>query len=142
MRCPECRSTHIRKSSHRRGKPNPICVHYGRQFIDDYTVLQAVHPTTLNPVRLSPPSLEEIAQSPPNYGPEGHSRKGEGVIIRAKLTHRTGLLAGLQHKSRHFKEMTAGRLDFGCDVGGSVLLLNGIVMETINNLGLQVLADG
>lgn len=40
MQCPECKSTHIRKNGHRRGKQNHICVDCGRQFIDDYTSLR------------------------------------------------------------------------------------------------------
>jgi transposase-like protein len=40
MQCPECKSTHIRKNGHRRGKQNHICVDCGRQFIDDYTALR------------------------------------------------------------------------------------------------------
>lgn len=40
MQCPECKSTHIRKNGHRRGKQNHICVDCGRQFIDHYTALR------------------------------------------------------------------------------------------------------
>lgn len=40
MQCPECKSTHIRKNGHRRGKQNYICVDCGRQFIDYYTPAQ------------------------------------------------------------------------------------------------------
>ncbi len=36
MQCPECRSTHIRKNGHRKGKQNHICVDCHRQFINDY----------------------------------------------------------------------------------------------------------
>ena len=36
MQCPECKSTHIRKNGHKRGKQNHICVNCGRQFIDNY----------------------------------------------------------------------------------------------------------
>lgn len=40
MQCPECKSTHIRKNGHRRGKQNHICVDCGRQFIEHYTLRQ------------------------------------------------------------------------------------------------------
>jgi len=32
MQCPECKSTHIRKNGHKKGKQNHICVNCGRQF--------------------------------------------------------------------------------------------------------------
>ena len=36
MQCPECKSTHIRKNGHKKGKQNHICLNCGRQFIDNY----------------------------------------------------------------------------------------------------------
>lgn len=36
MECPECRSTHINKNGHKKGKQNYLCVSCGRQFIDTY----------------------------------------------------------------------------------------------------------
>ncbi len=36
MQCPECRSTHIRKNGHRKGKQYHICVNCRRQFIEEY----------------------------------------------------------------------------------------------------------
>lgn len=36
MQCPECKSTHINKNGHKKGKQNQICVDCGRQFIDSY----------------------------------------------------------------------------------------------------------
>ena len=38
MQYPECKSTHIRKNGHNKGKQNHICVTSGRQFIDDYNI--------------------------------------------------------------------------------------------------------
>jgi transposase-like protein len=38
MQCPECKSTHINKNGHKKGKQNYICVSCGRQFIDCYEV--------------------------------------------------------------------------------------------------------
>ncbi len=35
MECPDCKSTHIRKNGHRRGKQNHICVNCGRQFVSN-----------------------------------------------------------------------------------------------------------
>jgi len=40
MQCPDCRSTHIRKNGHRKGKQNHICADCHRQFIDDYRPYQ------------------------------------------------------------------------------------------------------
>ncbi len=42
MQCPECKSTHIRKNGHRRGKQNHICV--GFRAIER---VKGVHHTTL-----------------------------------------------------------------------------------------------
>lgn len=36
MKCPECKSTHIRKNGFRKSKQNHICVNCARQFITDY----------------------------------------------------------------------------------------------------------
>ncbi len=36
MECPECKSSHVNKNGHKRGKQNYICVDCGRQFIDCY----------------------------------------------------------------------------------------------------------
>ena len=36
MECPECKSSHVNKNGHKRGKRNYICVDCGRQFIDCY----------------------------------------------------------------------------------------------------------
>jgi transposase-like protein len=36
MQCPECKSSHINKNGHKKGKQNHICVDCGRQFIDSY----------------------------------------------------------------------------------------------------------
>jgi IS1 family transposase len=36
MQCPECKSTHINKNGHKKGKQNYICIKCKRQFIDDY----------------------------------------------------------------------------------------------------------
>jgi transposase-like protein len=36
MECPECRSTHIHKNGHKKGKQNYLCVDCRRQFIDCY----------------------------------------------------------------------------------------------------------
>jgi insertion element IS1 protein InsB len=36
MQCPECKSTHINKNGHKKGKQNYICIKGKRQFIDDY----------------------------------------------------------------------------------------------------------
>lgn len=36
MQCPECKSTHIRKNSIKKGKQNHICVDCCRQFIEQY----------------------------------------------------------------------------------------------------------
>jgi transposase-like protein len=36
MQCPECKSDHINKNGHKKGKQNYICVNCGRQFIDCY----------------------------------------------------------------------------------------------------------
>ena len=36
MKCPECKSTHVNKNGHKKGKQNYICVDCGRQFIDCY----------------------------------------------------------------------------------------------------------
>jgi len=35
MRCPECKSEHIRKNGIRRGKQNHICVNCDRQFVEN-----------------------------------------------------------------------------------------------------------
>ena len=35
MKCPECKSEHIRKNGMRRGKQNHICVNCGRQFVEN-----------------------------------------------------------------------------------------------------------
>jgi transposase-like protein len=34
MECPECKSTHIHKNGHKKGKQNYLCVDCRRQFID------------------------------------------------------------------------------------------------------------
>ena len=36
MECPECKSSHVNKNGHKRGKQNYICVDCGRQFIECY----------------------------------------------------------------------------------------------------------
>src|SRR4028119_7919 len=36
MQCPECKSTHINKNGHKKGKQNYICIKCKRQFIDCY----------------------------------------------------------------------------------------------------------
>ena len=36
MECPECKSNHINKNGHKKGKQNYICVECKRQFIDCY----------------------------------------------------------------------------------------------------------
>jgi transposase-like protein len=36
MQCPECKSTHVNKNGHKKGKQNYICVNCGRQFINSY----------------------------------------------------------------------------------------------------------
>jgi transposase-like protein len=36
MECPECKSTHIHKNGHKKGKQNYLCVDCRRQFIDCY----------------------------------------------------------------------------------------------------------
>ena len=36
MQCPECKSTHINKNGHKKGKQNYICIKGKRQFIDNY----------------------------------------------------------------------------------------------------------
>ena len=36
MECPECKSTHVHKNGHKKGKQNYLCVSCGRQFIDCY----------------------------------------------------------------------------------------------------------
>jgi Transposase and inactivated derivatives len=36
IECPECKSTHVNKNGHKKGKQNYICVSCGRQFIDCY----------------------------------------------------------------------------------------------------------
>ena len=36
MQGPECKSTHINKNGHKKGKQNYICIKCKRQFIDDY----------------------------------------------------------------------------------------------------------
>jgi transposase-like protein len=36
MQCPECKSNHINKNGHKKGRQNYICVNCGRQFIDCY----------------------------------------------------------------------------------------------------------
>ena len=35
MKCPKCKSEHIRKNGYRRGKQNHICVGCGRQFVEN-----------------------------------------------------------------------------------------------------------
>jgi transposase-like protein len=45
MECPECKSTHINKNGHKKGKQNYICVSCGRQFIDAYESHQGYAPT-------------------------------------------------------------------------------------------------
>ena len=35
MKCPECKSEHIRKNGMRRGKQNNVCVDCGRQFVEN-----------------------------------------------------------------------------------------------------------
>ena len=40
IKCLECKSTHVNKNGHKRGKQNYICVDCGRQFIDCYKVQQ------------------------------------------------------------------------------------------------------
>ena len=36
MECPKCKSTHINKNGHKKGKQNYTCVSCARQFIDNY----------------------------------------------------------------------------------------------------------
>ncbi len=36
MQCPECKSTHINKNGHKKGKQKYICVDCQRQFLDCY----------------------------------------------------------------------------------------------------------
>ena len=36
MECPECKSTHVYKNGHKKGKQNYLGVNCGRQFIDCY----------------------------------------------------------------------------------------------------------
>ena len=36
MKCLECKSTHVNKNGHKKGKQNYICVECGRQFIECY----------------------------------------------------------------------------------------------------------
>jgi transposase-like protein len=36
MECPECKSNHIHKNGHKKGKQNYLCVDCRRQFIDAY----------------------------------------------------------------------------------------------------------
>jgi transposase-like protein len=40
IKCPECKSTHINKNGHKRGKQNYRCVECSRQFIDYYQPYQ------------------------------------------------------------------------------------------------------
>ena len=35
MKCPECKSEHVRKNGMRRGKQNQICVNCDRQFVEN-----------------------------------------------------------------------------------------------------------
>ncbi len=36
MKCPECKSSHVNKNDHKKGKQNYLCVECGRQFIECY----------------------------------------------------------------------------------------------------------
>ena len=36
MKCPECKSSHVNKNGHKKGKQNYLCVECGRQFIECY----------------------------------------------------------------------------------------------------------
>ena len=36
MKCPECKSSHVNKNGHKKGKQNYFCVDCGRQFIECY----------------------------------------------------------------------------------------------------------
>ena len=36
MKCPECKSSHVNKNGHKKGKHNYFCVDCGRQFIECY----------------------------------------------------------------------------------------------------------
>jgi transposase-like protein len=45
MECPECKSTHINKNGHKKGKQNYLCVNCGRQFIDAYKSHQGYAPS-------------------------------------------------------------------------------------------------
>jgi transposase-like protein len=38
VKCPECKSTHINKNGHKKGKQNYLCVTCRRQFIDSYKI--------------------------------------------------------------------------------------------------------
>ena len=44
MECPECKSTHINKNGHKKGKQNHLCMSCGRQFIDTYDSHQGYAP--------------------------------------------------------------------------------------------------
>ena len=35
MKCPECKSEHVRKNGTRRGKQNHVCLDCGRQFVEN-----------------------------------------------------------------------------------------------------------
>jgi len=36
VKCPECKSIHVNKNGHKKGKQNYLCVECGRQFIECY----------------------------------------------------------------------------------------------------------
>ena len=44
MECIECKSTHVNKNGHKKGKQNYICVDCGRQFLDCYQTHQGYAP--------------------------------------------------------------------------------------------------
>jgi transposase-like protein len=48
MQCPECKSTHINKNGHKKGKQNHICLNCGRQFIDSYETQRGYSEETKN----------------------------------------------------------------------------------------------